>query len=204
MSTSGSERKRKVSEHSTSASSVDSDLDACSQSCQAKKLALSRPNKLLSAAAGPVQQEELSSDSENEEIEQCPICLKALTNQTLSITERCNHHAFCLSCLQEWSKTKRTCPVDRKQYQWILVLDDQGYVINQLPVVPVLNNFVARNWPTEPLCCELCEFNTPEEMLICDRCATVFHRYCRMPTMEPDTTPPGVWLCNDCWFYYHG
>lgn len=75
-----------------------------------------------------------SSDSDAETLEKCPVCLKALKAQVLAITDTCVHHTFCLTCLQQWSKIGKTCPVDRIPFDSILVLDSKGYVAEELPV----------------------------------------------------------------------
>ncbi|XP_066258635.1 PHD and RING finger domain-containing protein 1-like [Euwallacea similis] len=140
-----------------------------------------------------------SSFSSDEEIEKCPICLRKLESQTLSVTDTCNHHIFCLDCLQEWSKTRKTCPVDRIEYKAILVLDSRGKVKEKLPIKPLASS-ESSNFLT--IFCEVCGlFHSQHAMVICDGCNLGFHLFCLIPPM--DSRPSGVWLCDDCWDYYN-
>ncbi|XP_050302455.1 PHD and RING finger domain-containing protein 1-like [Anthonomus grandis grandis] len=145
-----------------------------------------------------------SSSSEDDSLDKCPICLKCFKNQTLAITDSCRHHTFCLDCLQEWSKTRKTCPVDRREYSSILVLDIRGKVTRQLAINPVVPSTIVISWspPYDATFCEICGLvNNEDGMLVCDGCGMGFHLYCLMPPM--DSHPNGIWLCNDCWDYYN-
>lgn len=141
------ERKRKVSP-SSSSSSMDSSGDESTplRRCVQKNSGKVSRISILNCPGNDqctlsyffkswvfIDSQKNSSSSETDsEDEKCPICLKVLKNQILAITDTCRHHTFCLSCLEEWSKTKRTCPVDRKEYQSVLVLDTKRKVSKEL------------------------------------------------------------------------
>lgn len=55
---------------------------------------------------------------------QCPVCFDDMTPPIAS-PECCNHY-FCLKCLIDWSKVQHACPLDRKEYEMILVHDYIG------------------------------------------------------------------------------
>ncbi|XP_030765010.1 PHD and RING finger domain-containing protein 1-like [Sitophilus oryzae] len=149
---------------------------------------------------------ENSSDSDTENTNKCPVCLKALHNQVLAVPDTCSHHIFCLSCLEEWTKIKTTCPVDRKEYFSILVLNSEGVVSNQIPIKAprnqgwtLFNPFTVTNQPSY---CEVCgSYHDEERMLLCGGCEMSFHVYCLNPPL--DHMPVGMWLCSACWNYYN-
>ena len=60
------------------------------------------------------------ADSVNE----CSICLDK--EKTKSFIKTCGHE-FCLTCIQEWSKTKFTCPLCRKVF-YEFVCGDETYL----------------------------------------------------------------------------
>lgn len=66
-------------------------------------------------AADGKKPEDGDKKSEDEPHLQCAICLNDLTTQEIGKPENCDH-AFCLTCINEWSKNNNTCPVDRGIY----------------------------------------------------------------------------------------
>lgn len=68
---------------------------------------------------------ETDSDSNDEQLEKCPICLLPFRKQQLGTPSTCEH-CFCLECLIEWSKNINTCPVDRQIFAVIHVRDKLG------------------------------------------------------------------------------
>jgi hypothetical protein len=64
----------------------------------------------------------------------CPDCLDTFTTQEVATPDVCNH-TFCASCLQEWSKHKNICPLDRQTFHFILVRHHlAGEILKKIPV----------------------------------------------------------------------
>ncbi|XP_076256437.1 PHD and RING finger domain-containing protein 1-like [Rhynchophorus ferrugineus] len=135
----------------------------------------SSQNSSLDSAALSNHDEEI--DLALDEKERCPICLKILDSQTLSTPDTCSLHTFCLTCLEEWSKVKNTCPVDRKEYRSILVLNSDREILNQIPI----KSFSQENNENIPA--------------IVDEMNRFLCVYCLSPL---DLFPTGVFFCNDC------
>lgn len=141
-------------------------------------------------------QQTISSDSNDEQVEKCPICLLRFKTQEIGTPESCDH-TFCVDCIQEWSKNVNTCPVDRQTFNLILVRKNvNGKVIRQIPVEPVnLENITEIDEDTT--FCEICGMSDREDrMLLCDRCDLGFHLECLTPPLEQ--VPDGYWYCNEC------
>ena len=64
-----------------------------------------------------------SSSTNSDDAEKCPICLLSLGSQEIGKPAVCSH-AFCFLCIHEWSKVVKTCPIDRKQFQEIIVFEN--------------------------------------------------------------------------------
>ena len=62
----------------------------------------------------------------------CSICLDEV--KKISCPNSCLHNSFCFTCLLEWSRTKRTCPLCRRRF--IAILSDDHYESYRLPVEP--------------------------------------------------------------------
>ncbi|XP_030767637.1 PHD and RING finger domain-containing protein 1 isoform X2 [Sitophilus oryzae] len=138
----------------------------------------------------------IDSDSSDGQSEKCPICLLSFRLQEIGIPENCEHN-FCLECIQEWSKNMNTCPVDRKEYNLIIVKNSlAGNVINQIYIEkPEIQN--EMNIIEDPTFCEICGSNEHEDrLLLCDGCDLGFHLYCLNPPL--DEVPDGAWYCNEC------
>jgi hypothetical protein len=64
----------------------------------------------------------------------CPVCLKPFTTQKTGTPDTCNH-TFCATSLEEWTKIKNTCPVDRQKFNFILVRNRPlGKIRKKIPV----------------------------------------------------------------------
>ncbi|XP_049821417.1 PHD and RING finger domain-containing protein 1 isoform X2 [Aethina tumida] len=148
------------------------------------------------AVAASVQDANVDSDSSDGQSDKCPICLATFRTQEIGTPESCDHQ-FCLECIQEWSKNMNTCPVDRQEYNLILVRRQvNGKVARQIPIEkPQPQNDVEI---TEELTfCEICGQSEYEDrMLLCDGCDLGFHLFCLTPPL--DEVPAGRWYCNDC------
>ncbi|CAG9768647.1 unnamed protein product [Ceutorhynchus assimilis] len=186
-------RKRKVSRSkspqvslSRSSGSLDSGSEEESETDSRKVARLSHTNGVSSSELAETQ-------------EKCPICLKLLTDQISAITDTCSYHTFCLTCLEEWSKIKKLCPVDRKEYSSILVLDSKGHVSSELPIKSTVSNVLHAD--AELILCMACGlFIDSEFTLICDSCDAIFHSDC--VTLSPENYAD-QWLCDDCWCYFN-
>lgn len=137
----------------------------------------------------------VDSDSSDGQSEKCPICLLSFKQQEIGTPESCDH-MFCLECLQEWSKTMNTCPVDRQEYSLILVRKHfNGKVIKRVPIEkPVQQEFDIVEDPTFCEICGSCE--NEDRLLLCDGCDLGFHLYCLDPPL--DSVPTDEWFCAAC------
>ena len=59
--------------------------------------------------------------------ERCPICMDNI-RLPVGVTNSCRH-AFCYSCLKEWSAIRNACPLDRTPFDEILLSDKVGGAI---------------------------------------------------------------------------
>lgn len=66
-----------------------------------------------------------SDNSDNEQLEKCPICLLPFRKQQIGTPSICEHR-FCLECLLEWCKNINTCPVDRQIFTTVRVRNHLG------------------------------------------------------------------------------
>ncbi|CAH1176324.1 unnamed protein product [Phaedon cochleariae] len=142
------------------------------------------------------QESNIDSDVSDGQSEKCPICLARFRSQEIGTPESCDH-TFCLECIQEWSKNMNTCPVDRQEYNLILVRNTlNGKVCKQIPITkPTPQNDV--DIIEDPTYCEICgSCDNEDRMLLCDGCDLGFHLYCLNPPLED--IPIGAWYCNDC------
>ncbi|KAL1513468.1 hypothetical protein ABEB36_002874 [Hypothenemus hampei] len=118
------ERKRKARNTSTSSISLCSEFDSSEIKDSVEKVVKREHCRNMFK----------QNNHLNFEVEKCPICLKALKSQTFCVTDSCDYHTFCLDCLETWSKNKSICPVDRKEFKSILVLDVKGKIIKQIAI----------------------------------------------------------------------
>eukprot|EP00096_Caligus_rogercresseyi_P000226 TRINITY_DN1060_c0_g2_i14.p1 TRINITY_DN1060_c0_g2~~TRINITY_DN1060_c0_g2_i14.p1 ORF type:complete len:544 (-),score=165.63 TRINITY_DN1060_c0_g2_i14:399-2030(-) len=136
----------------------------------------------------------------------CAICLLKLKSAPLLGRPSSCAHLFCLLCLQEWSKNVPTCPIDRKTFEGILVLQPpgDGAVLREEPLSPKVEepSSSSSNGPeilvfdTQTFC-ESCGSDSQEDrLLLCDGCDLGYHTYCLSPAL--DNVPSGRWYCPTC------
>jgi PHD and RING finger domain-containing protein 1 len=94
-----------------------------------------------------------------------------------------------------------TCPIDRKEFNLILVRDKfDGKVINNVAV----GQTQASDEPAafsldehESTYCEVCgQCNREDRLLLCDGCDLGYHLECLDPPLH--AVPVEEWLCPDC------
>lgn len=135
-----------------------------------------------------------SSDTSNDQLEKCPICLASFRNQEVGSPESCEH-SFCADCIQEWSKNVNTCPVDRQPFNLIYIkMHYNGKIVRQVPIETSQEPVEEFDNPTY---CEVCRQSDREDrMLLCDNCDMGYHLECLNPPLAE--VPPGVWYCPLC------
>lgn len=74
------------------------------------------------------------TDTSDDQVEKCPICLLPFRKQQLGTPSSCEH-CFCLECLIEWSKNINTCPVDRQTFTAIHVRNELGGQVCSLKLI---------------------------------------------------------------------
>jgi PHD and RING finger domain-containing protein 1 len=137
-------------------------------------------------------------DSNNDEGLSCFLCLTNFIAQQVGTTDVCNH-SFCLTCLQNWSKSVNTCPIDGLAFNFILVQHHlEEDIVNRIPVGTSTQQ--SEDEDGDPTFCEVCAENYREDqMLVCDCCNLGYHMECMDPPL--DKMPMGKWFCPDCiWF----
>uniref|UniRef100_A0A034VF21 PHD and RING finger domain-containing protein 1 n=1 Tax=Bactrocera dorsalis TaxID=27457 RepID=A0A034VF21_BACDO len=145
-----------------------------------------------------------SDSSSNELLEKCPICLLTFRQQEIGSPATCAH-IFCSSCIEAWSKNVQTCPIDRIEFDRIVVRDnfENRRIVREINVDPnkiskelVLDN-EADGVDEDVTYCEIC--NSPERedvMLLCDECNQGYHMDCLTPRLTQ--IPEGSWYCDNC------
>ena len=137
---------------------------------------------------------ETDSDSNDEQLERCPICLLPFRKQQLGTPSSCEH-CFCLECLIEWSKNINTCPVDRQIFAVIHVRDKLGGQI--IKCVPVEVTPREEESLDDLTFCEVCHQSDREDrMLLCDGCDCGYHLECLNPPLNE--VPVEEWFCPEC------
>uniref|UniRef100_T1GW47 PHD-type domain-containing protein n=1 Tax=Megaselia scalaris TaxID=36166 RepID=T1GW47_MEGSC len=101
-------------------------------------------------------------------------------------------------CIHEWSKNVQTCPIDRIEFESIIVFksyEDQTFT-RKIQVDKT--TAAASPTPEEDLTqCQICERSDREEvMLLCDRCDQGYHMDCLSPPLT--AIPAGQWFCDNC------
>jgi PHD and RING finger domain-containing protein 1 len=145
----------------------------------------------MSRSGEPVVNAKSSSD----EAEKCPICLNAFTTQEIGLPDCCNH-AFCCTCLEEWSKRVNTCPMDRGLFIAIHVRcslkgTDSGVILVKPPGQQDEDEDQVETF------CEVCgRSDHPECMLICDVCLRGYHPECLDHPLHVGLWE--YWLCPEC------
>jgi hypothetical protein len=135
--------------------------------------------------------------SSDGDLAKCPICLGPFSAEEVATPDTCNHF-FCVGCLKEWSYTvnTRTCPLDREEYNVILVRRyPDGEEIRRIPLPP-------RTRPNDihdillPVC-ELCSRSDLENAFFYSfGCDHIYHLECLSSFMG--STPFDEWFCSIC------
>lgn len=154
------------------------------------------------AALAPATQNDADTQSDtssgsNELLEKCPICLLSFRQQEVGRPEKCDHK-FCAQCIHEWSKNVQTCPIDRIEFESIVVFksyEDQTFTRKiQVDKTPTATSATVEEDSTQ---CQICERADREEvMLLCDRCDQGYHMDCLSPPLT--AIPAGSWFCDNC------
>lgn len=142
------------------------------------------------------------SDSNDPEGEKCAICLKKFRKQRIGNPSNCEHN-FCVTCLQEWSKSSNTCPVDRSVFETIIVRNEVGGNIMERIEIQSRNFAIFPPVDIEEvllndtITCERCGSGEDEEtLLLCDLCNLGYHMACLDPPLQ--AIPAGSWYCPPC------
>lgn len=120
--------------------------------------------------------EEETYDSEgsvdSSDVDKCPICLLAFTNEQEIGKPAVCEHIFCYPCITEWSKVVQTCPIDRIAFESIRVYGDVECT-NLRRTVAVQDKVELKELLNveEFTPCEVCSRIDREDcMLLCDGC----------------------------------
>ncbi len=141
------------------------------------------------------QSDTSSDDAGNEK---CPICLHSFREQEIGMPNICEH-SFCAPCIEEWSKNVQTCPIDRKEFSYIIVRDryENGKFVRQIKVVAQSNTLSLDDDDNDVTLCEICSHGDREDrMLLCDDCNLGYHMDCLNPPLTD--VPTGSWYCDNC------
>ena len=55
-----------------------------------------------------------------EDIDSCPICMCRVSKQKIASVDKCKH-AFCIECIENWTKKQNTCTICRVHFNNIFV-----------------------------------------------------------------------------------
>jgi PHD and RING finger domain-containing protein 1 len=141
---------------------------------------------------------DVSGSSSDESSESCPICLVTLAAQEIGTPDTCNHF-FCTGCLGEWSAISNTCPLDRQEFNVILVRHyPEGDVIRRIPLRPRRReNEYEDLFLQDVIFCALCgESDREDTMIYCYVCAFLYHAECVSSLQE--TIPMQECICPLC------
>jgi hypothetical protein len=140
----------------------------------------------------------ISDRSSNIDSQKCPICLASFAAQETGTPDSCDH-LFCVRCLEEWSANSNTCPLDREQFNVILVRQHpDGEVTRRIFLRPRWHE-IGHEDLLQPdlLFCVIC-FNSDAEdtTLFCFGCGLFYHLQCLRHLMH--TIPDSEWFCPFC------
>lgn len=164
-----------------------------------------------------VQNENLSdSDADSEK---CPICFCSFGKKEVASPASCDH-VFCTKCIEEWAKSKNTCPIDRKSFEKLVV---RSNFLNEKCIreITIANPSVGRGrfWEVEndlidrdflglndsmlssseeedEICCVCYSSSYPQNLILCDMCDSVYHLSCLTPPLR--YVPARNWFCPPC------
>lgn len=165
-----------------------------------------------------VMQDENSSDSD-ENSEKCPICFDSFGEKEVASPVSCDH-SFCTQCIQEWAKSKNTCPIDRKCFDKILIRPNffikkisraihietppvetrwevERYLIaGDLIEFPLDDSIISSSEEEDEICCVCLSSSNSHDLILCEMCDRVYHLSCLMPPLR--YVPPSNWSCPTC------
>lgn len=144
-----------------------------------------------------------SDSSSNDLLEKCPICLLTFRQQEIGSPSTCQH-IFCANCIEAWSKNVQTCPIDRIEFQRIIVREsyENRRILREINVDPNLINkksvdTIDLESEDDVTNCEICNRSDREDvMLLCDHCNQGYHMDCLTPSLVE--VPEGSWYCDNC------
>lgn len=161
-------------------------------------------NQLYSLGAGPENTDNIAVDdgfttdsSLNDSLEKCPICLHSFRDQEIGTPNNCDH-SYCAPCIEEWSKNVQTCPIDRKEFDFINIKDNyvNGNFLKQIKV-EAQKCTLEENVVEDLTHCEVCGQSDREDlMLLCDGCNRGYHMDCLNPPLTE--VPSNSWYCDYC------
>lgn len=135
-------------------------------------------------------------------MEKCPICLLSYRQQEIGSPSSCQH-IFCANCIEAWSKNVQTCPIDRLEFDRIIVREsyENRKIVREINVDPNAAKELILDDEEEPeedvTNCEVCNRPDREEiMLLCDHCNQGYHMDCLSPPLSE--VPDGSWYCDNC------
>jgi hypothetical protein len=170
-------------------------------SCQpfaASTASVGGPASPSTSPAAVLPAPDVSCSSSDGDSQKCPICLDTFRAQEVGTPDTCDHF-FCTGCLLAWSANANTCPLDRKEFNVILVRHNpEGEVIRRIPVRqnPVqieIEDFFLQDL----ICCALCFRNDRENtMFCCYGCCFSYHQECVSAFL--DTMALDGWFCPIC------
>lgn len=116
---------------------------------------------------------EASETDVSESRPSCPICLRNFSCQQIGFPEDCSsvQHIFCATCIEEWAKNVTTCPIDRKEFTKICILDNwlDKKVLRSVQVTRKEYNEAELEAVDDLTYCEVChQANNEHSMLLCD------------------------------------
>jgi PHD and RING finger domain-containing protein 1 len=138
------------------------------------------------------------SSNLNTHAARCPICLLTFTEEEVATPDTC-HHTFCVRCLRRWSANTLTCPIDRQQFNELVIRHyPDGEMIRRDPPLE------AWAWPTHhcivlphALHCVFCCQTTGEGSLYyCLKCTHIYHEQCLRACWQ--NAPDGNVTCVFC------
>ena len=146
--------------------------------------------------------EEDCSPNVSEKLEEanvlCPVCFESLLEaDRLALPGTCVH-VFCLDCITAWSSYSNSCPIDRLQFDQIVVKEYvDGPVLETIVIKNKKSGQPADDGIIEVTNCEICGLSNDEEsLLLCDGCDRAYHCACLDPPLLE--VPVDDWFCERC------
>ncbi|XP_013098608.2 serine/arginine repetitive matrix protein 2 [Stomoxys calcitrans] len=143
-----------------------------------------------------------TDSSSNELLEKCPICLLTFRRQEIGSPSSCQH-IFCVNCIEAWSKNVQTCPIDRLEFERIIVREsyENRRIVREINVDPnAAKELILDDDPDDVddvTNCEECGRPDREDvMLLCDQCNQGYHMDCLSSPLSE--IPEGSWYCDNC------